>query len=230
MSRKKKIILISIVAVIFLAAVFFIIWQKGFWGNSDGRLFKLIQDKPDLVGIFNKVQEAKAAIAKDPENAGFYFNLGLGWKSIGELGGGTPFFQKALEVYEAGIEKFGQKNILFYLNGGKLAERLEDYEKAEKYYKKAIEISSADENGYLYLVDLYSYKMNKSKEDVLKVFEEGQKKMMNSVLLIAGRASYLRRIGDYEMALKDYQLLSENFPDNQGYKIIIAELEQLLKK
>lgn len=205
------------------------LWQQGIIGAREKLLFNKIKDRPDLVAIFDKVKKSQEEMAKNPEKASVYFDLGLYWKSIAELGGGEPFFKESLKVYEKGIEKFGQKNILFYLNGGKLAERLEDYNKAEQYYRKAIEISSADESGYLYLVDLYSYQMKKTEEDVLKVFEEGQKKMMNSMPLIAGRASYLRRIGDYKMALEDYKILVQNYPNNQGYKEIVQELEQKLK-
>lgn len=230
MISRKKLLLLIVIFLGILGLVFFGLWQRGILDNSDKKLLKLIQDKPELVALFDKVQTTKAAIVKDPEKASLYFDLGLYWKSIGELGGGDPFFQKSLEAYEAGIEKFGQKNILFYLNGGKLAERLADYAKAEFYFKKAIEISSADESGYLYLVDLYSYKLGKSKAEILKIFEEGIKKMVNPISLIAGRAAYLRRIGDYTMALEDYKVLSQNYPNNQGYKEVIRELEAKIRE
>lgn len=230
MFSKKRVILIAGGFFVAVIIILFGLWQAGILAFGDQVLFNKIKDKPDLVALFEKAQQTKDKIKAEPEKSSLYFDLGLYWKSIAELGGGEPFFEESLNIYEKGIEKFGQKNILFYLNGGKLAEKLEDYSKAEKYYKKAIEISSADESGYLYLVDLYSYKMNKLKEDVLKVFEEGQKKMMNSVPLIAGRASYLRRIGDYKMALEDYKTLSQNFPNNQVYKEIIQELNQKMKQ
>lgn len=227
MSKRNKIIGAGICLLTLL--IILGLWQKGVFENSDKRLFKLIQNKPELVELFNKAQEIRAEIEKEPEKASLYLNLGLRWKSIAELGGGEPFFQKSLEAYEAGIEKFGQKNILFYLNGGKLAEHLNNFKKAEQYYKKAIEISSADESGYLYLADLYIYKMNKSKEDVLRALESGMNKMLSPVLLIAARAAYFRRVGDYKAALEDYKILSQAFPDNTGYKEVIKELEEKIQ-
>lgn len=228
MISRKKFLLLIVIFFGILLLVLFGLWQKGMLGGERA-LFRKIQNRPDLVEIFNKVKKSEAEIAKNPEKVSAYFDIGLYWKSIAELGGGEPFFQKSLEAYEEGIEKFGQKNILFYLNGGKLAERLEDYPKAEKYYKKAIEISSADESGYLYLVDLYSYKLNRPKEEILKIFEAGRQKMVNPLPLIAARASYLRRIGDYQAALEDYKVLSQNYPNNQGYKEVIQELEEKIK-
>lgn len=205
------------------------LWQQGIIGTREKLLFNKIKDRPDLVAIFDKIKKSQEEMAKNPEKASVYFDLGLYWKSIAELGGGEPFFKESLKIYEKGIEKFGQKNILFYLNGGKLAERLEDYNKAEQYYRKAIEISSADDAGYLALVDLYSYKMNKKEEEILPIFEQGVKSMANPIILIAGRAAFLRRIGDYTKALEDYQTLSENYSDNIGYKEVIAELKEKLE-
>lgn len=225
---KKNLIIIGGIIVVAIV-VLVVLWQQGIIGTRERLLFNKIKDHPDLVAIFNKVKKSQEEMAKNPEKASVYFDLGLYWKSIAELGGGEPFFKESLKVYEKGIEKFGQKNILFYLNGGKLAERLEDYGKAEKYYKKAVEISPADESGYLYLVDLYSYKMEAPKEEILKIFDVGLKVMMDSTPLIFGRASYLRRIGDYKMALEDYKILVQNYPSNQGYKEIVQELEQKLK-
>lgn len=225
----KKILIVGGLVILF-GLLIAVLWQKGLLSNSEKRLFNQIKDNPELVELFEKVQKTKADIKNEPEKVSLYFDLGFYWKSIGELGGGELFFKESLKAYERGIEKFGQKNILFYLNGGKLAERLENYSKAERYFKKAIEISAADESGYLYLVDLYSYKMNKPKDEVLKIFEDGIKKMVVPIPLIAGRAAYLRRIGEFAAALEDYKLLSQSFPNNQGYKDVIQELEQAIKK
>lgn len=215
-----------IIIVIIVLGVF---WQQGIIGTRERLLFNKIKNRPDLAAIFDKVKKSQEEIAKDPEKASAYFDLGLYWKSIAELGGGDPFFEESLKVYEKGIEKFGQKNILFYLNGGKVAERLGDLSKAEKYYRQAIEISAADDSGYSALVDLYSYKMNKNEEEILPVFEQGIKSMANPIVLIAGRAAYLRRIGDYTKALEDYRTLNENYPNNIGYKEVIVELKEKLE-
>lgn len=227
MTTKRKFIAGLVLAlVVGLAAG--LAWRAGWLDAGEGNLLPLIQDRQELVEIFNKAKAREKEIGQDPDKPESYINLGLDWKSIGELSEQEVFFQKSLAVYEAGIKRFGEKNILFYLNAGKVAERLRDYAKAEAYYKKAIEISSADENGYLYLVDLYGYKMKKSKEDILEVFAEGEKNMVSAIPLIAGRAAYLRRVGDYRAALEDYKVLSQNYPNNQGYKNVIQELEDRL--
>ena len=116
------------------------------------------------------------------------------------------------------------------MNAGKVAEELRDYAKAEEYFKAAIEISPADENGYLSLADLYSYKMGKSVSEVAAVYNQGGPKMADPTALIWGRGSYLKRVGQYAAALPDYEVLSKAFPDNQGYKDAIAEIKAKLNQ
>lgn len=226
--KNKRNLLIAGAAV--LVVVIIGLWQQGFLGGDRG-LLKVIQGRPDLLILFDKTKTIKEKISKEPANAAWYLELGMTWKSIAERGGGELFFKKSLDAYEYGIKKFGKQNILFYLNGGKLAERIDENAKAEKYYKEAIKLSPADESGYLYLADLYSYKMFKSKEDVVRIYSLGiDSQMVNTIPLVAARASYLRRIGDWNGALADYRVLLENFPSNQGFKDIIVELEAAIKK
>ena len=186
-----------------------------------------------MAELWTKANSTEEQIQKEPENVTLYIDAGLDWKSIAEQMEGEEedrlaFFQKSLEAYERGIEKFGQKNILFYLNAGNVAQRMGDYAKAETYYKKAIAIAPADEMAYLALTDMYHFKLGKPKEDILPLFEAGIEIMVNPLPLISGRATYLRQIGEYAAALEDYRLLSKRFPENQGYTDIVAELEKAL--
>lgn len=225
MSKKIKIGLVVFVVLILAGIAGGVYWYL----TKDARFYSQIKDKPQLVEIWNKAKNMEAKIKQKPEEAGYYMELGLNWKSLGETSNIKEFLYRSLAVYEVGTKKFGQKNILFYLNAGNLAEQLGNYAKAESYFKKAIEISSADETGYIELADLYSYKMKKSEIEVVKVYESGMKVLMNPASLIYARGSYLRRIGDYKNALEDYKVLSQNFPDHQGYKEIVSELEELIK-
>jgi len=229
MSKKTKIICGMLLVVGLIAGWR---WYLGSDSAPDRQLYSYIKRNPELGALYNKAIAKEKEIAKTPDKPTLYFDAGLYWKSIAEQSSENqrPFFEKSLLIYERGIEKFGQNNILFYLNGGKLAERLEDYAKAERYYKQAVKISPADESGYLALVDLYYYKLKLPKEDILAVFDVGMSSMINTVPLVSGRASYLRRIGEYAAALKDYRTLSKVFPQNAGYKEIIQELQSQLAK
>ncbi len=156
--------------------------------------------------------------------------VGLDWKGVGDGAQEPLFLQKSLAIYEDGIERFGKKNILFYLNAGKVAESMGDYVKAERYYRAAMTISAADESGYFDLADLYIYKLQKSKAEMLALYAEAEKKVGNKLTVFWARGSYLRRVEDYAGALKDYQTLVSYMPNDAGYKAIIAELQRKLKR
>lgn len=229
MSQKNVTYIVGALVLVVLIAT--AVWYFG-WFNKDRQLFKLIKNDPQLVELYNKAKAVEAKIAKTPAEASLYFDAGLDWKSIAELTSGdkTPFLKRTLQVYQDGIKRFGSKNILFYLNGGKLAERFAGYALAESYYREAIRISPQDESGYLYLVDLYINKLKKPAADILAVLNEAEKKVNNYLAVFAARAEYLYKIGDYANALADYKKLSENYPNFQGYKNMIKEIEQKLKK
>lgn len=218
--------------IVLAAFALFFAWKAGWLGGD--ALFSRVKDQPEMAALYDKAQKGEEALAKDPEAAAKYFDVGLSWKSIAEQMQGDeddrlPFFKRSLSVYERGIARFGQKNILFYLNAGNLAERIGDFQKAERYFRKAIEISPADESGYIELAELFSYKLNKGKEEILAIFNAGLKVMVDQTPLTQARAAYLRRIGDVEGALKDYELLAERFPSHQAIKQIISELRQSLR-
>jgi len=101
-----------------------------------------------------------------------YFDLGLAWKSLADRTNNVEHYKTALLVYEKGIEKTERKNPTLIHNAAKMAEYVGDYNLAENYYKEAIRVSPGDSSYYLSLIDLYQYKMNKSRAEILAVFDE----------------------------------------------------------
>ncbi len=192
---------------------------------DDWQISRRLNGNAEWLADYQKIKEIIARDQKEPNDIGRQFTLGLAWKSLGEKTQDKFFFEKSLAVYRRGAEYFGAKNILFYWNAGKLAEELERYDEAEKYYLKSIKLGESYAEGYQYLAELYQYKLKSPKEKILAVYEEGIKKLFNAASLIQGRASYLRSIGDYEAALKDYELLAQNFPNSQAFKDVVKELE-----
>lgn len=222
--KNKKIILV-IGGIIVIGGLTFLGWNQGYYLNPDKHLYNQIKNRPDLLAEYNKAIADEKKLAANPDQPDYIFDEGLAWKSIGELGGGDEFFQRSLATYEQGIAKYGNTNILFYLNGGNVAERLGDLVKAERYYRKAMELSPGDESGYFDLVELYSFKLKKPEADILQIFNQALEKVVDPTQIIYERGTYLRRIGDNVNALKDYQMLAEKFPSRIGYKQIVAELQ-----
>lgn len=226
MKTRFLLIISGVIALIGITSA--IVWRQ----SGDRPLQRAITGNAELLKLFSEAKTAEAEIAADPEKVRRYFDAGLAWKSIGELATTTsplPYFRRSLAVYEKGIVKYGEQNILFYLNAAKLAERLEDFSKAERYFRKAIEISPADESSYLALAEMLDYRLHRPKEQVVAVLNSGLNKMLNPTPLIIARAEYLRRRGFYAEALSDYRTLTANFPRYAGYQLIIKELEEILK-
>ncbi len=225
--NNKKFYFLGILGVVVAGVVIFGLWYQGIFGQSKHGLMAAVKDRPDLVAITDQIKKDEQVIKEDPEKVSAYLALGLNWKSLGELAPRRQrdFYEQSLKIYNEGIERFGSKNILFYLNHGKVAEIVEDYARAEQDYRQVIAISPGDESGYISLATLYDYKMHKSKEEILAVFKQGIEKLFNPIALVAARGSYLRRVGDNRAALKDYEVLVENLPSN-GYQKIVEELKE----
>ncbi len=128
-----------------------------------------------------------------------YNTLGLAWKSLAEWSRSAGvenykgYYKKALEVYEAGVEKTRRRNTLLMTNAGNMAKYIEDYELAENYYKEAISVSPGDETYYVLLAELYEYEMGKTKEEVVAAYDQGIGKAINSGFIIKRKEAYLER-------------------------------------
>ena len=230
MKKNKLIWLIVLVVVVLLGVGAVIFWGKGIQDNLDQKKFEqLLQGKPDLLSKLEVVLTAEKNLTANEQEAGKYIDIGLKWKTIGELSNQNVFFEKSLAIFERGIKKVGQKNILFYLDAGKIAERLGDFSKAENYYNNAIEIGPNYNDGYLALAELYQLKMKKTTDEIIKVYDDGLKNVVRDGQLTLEKASYLRKVGKNKEALDLYKELSAGYPTNQGFKDVIKQLETLVK-
>lgn len=219
-----------VVAAVVAAAVMVVfLYSQGIIGNPDRQLYNTVKNKPEVLAMYKAAEEAQKKIALAPDKPGLYLDAGLEWKGLGDMLQDKRFLVKSLAIYEDGAERFGESNILFYLNAGKVAESMGEFEKAEKYYRRASAISPLDETPYMYLADLFVYKLKKSKNEILAVFAEAEVVVGDRFSIVWARGSYLRDVGDYAGALKDYEILVKSFPDRTGYKQIVAELKAKLK-
>lgn len=219
----KKNIIIIVIILIIIAVVVGVSYNRS---TDEYKIKQKLGDNQELLAKYEKIKSLEEKSKKDEEvDVGRLFVIGMEWKGLGDLTKDKFFYQKSLEVYQAGIEAFGDKNVLVYWNAGKSAEYLEDYELAESYYRKSIEITPSYDDPYKNLADLYKYFMKKSSGEIIALYDQGIEATMGSANLFLEKCSYLRQESYDKEALACYKLLSENYPDNQGYKDVIAELE-----
>ncbi len=224
---KKNIIIIVVSAVILLAAgaiLFFQFYPENKFEQR--KIIKMLSGKPELLAKYDEIKAFEKRLKAEKQNeVNLLFNLGFYWKGLGELTKENFFFEKSLAIYEKGMKVTADKNVLFYWNAGKVAERLGNFSLAEEYYKKSITISPSYEDGYINLADLYRLKLNKKPEEILAVYQAGLEATMANANLFLGKCSYLRQLNKNSEALACYELLSQSYPDNQGYKDMVAELK-----
>jgi len=194
-----------IIAVLALLLVIFLGWYFLYYNqaeNSAVQLEKLKQEQPQLTSYIDDVVKEEENLNKDKININSYLVLGLAWKSLADrvsdlkIEDYKMYYKNALAVYEKGVEITNRSNIVFMVNAGNMAKYLEDYELAEDYYKEAITVAPGDTPNYILLAELYEYKMNKPKEEIVAVYDKGiERVVLYPGFLDKRKESYLERIG-----------------------------------
>lgn len=226
---KKKIIFSGIAVVIVVAVLVFVFFKGA--ASEEKQVMKHLENHPELVQNYRKIQEYETKIKQDPKNKiGYLVSIGFEWKSLGDLSGDKYFYEKSLETYQNGAEQYGSQSVPFFWNAGKVAEILQRYDVAEFNYREAIRIGPSYNEAHRYLADLYDYKLNKPTNEVLNVYKQGLKDTNNDVSLFSEECSFLRRRKETPLALECYETLVKAFPENQGYKQIVTEIKAELKK
>ncbi len=196
----KKIIIFAVIALLFIVGFYLLTSKEQQTSISDLEIIK--QNNPELSKYIDDVIKWQEKLKEDESNIEMYNTLGLAWKSLAEWGRNSKlenyqnYYGEALKVYEAGIEKTLRKNTLLMTNAGNMAKYLEDYELAEDYYKEAITVSPGDVTYYVLLAELYEYNMNKTKEEVVAVYDEGIKRVLDVGFLEKRKEVYLKRANE----------------------------------
>lgn len=165
-------------------------------------LENLKQQYPDLAVYVDDVIKAQASLDRNKDEIENYVILGLNWKTLADWSQKNnpenykDYYREALKTYQAGIEKSLRRNTLLMANAASMAKYLEDYKLAEDYYKEAISVAPGDESYYISLAELYEYQMAKPKEEILAVYDEGLKRVLNAGWLTKRKEAYLQRVGE----------------------------------
>ena len=158
-----------------------------------------------------------------------YLEEGLHWKSLGDQTGNSEYYLKAEQVYRKMTEKFPDYWVPWW-NLANLQRQLKEFEEAEKSFKKAIEIAPGEGNLYLGLIEFYQYDLKKSEEEILAIYQEALKRVVENIDVIISYASYLYQIDKKEEALKYYQTAFEKYPEATQIKEEIEKIKGELKK
>jgi len=219
---KKVLILLIVLIIVILLTV------GGFYGYSyfeKQKEAKFLSENPQTKDAYALIVQREKEVKKDPTFYDGWMSLAFNWKGIGEVLKDEKYLWRSAKLYDEVIKCWGTKAYLPFLNQANVYIELEEYDKAENDLKIALEQDIGEQNLYIALADLYRLYMNKSKEDVMAVYEKGLVTVVSGGNLVNSYASYLNSVGEYEKALKYYKMLSQAYPNNTGYQNLIKELE-----
>ena len=224
---KKKFIIV-IAGILVVGGALFFFKQKGFLGGDDESVvLKKIEGNKILLEDYANLKKLEGKLASDPKNeVGYLVSIAFEWKSMGDVSGDQYFYTKAMEIYKKGIAKYGNTNIPFYWNAGKVSELMQNYAESEYYYREAIRVAPTDNEAYKNLADLYQFKLKKTNDEVLKVYTDGLKATNNEASLFLNHCSFLRTHDYVKEAIGCYGVLSTSFPNNAQYKKVLEDLKK----
>lgn len=232
MTKRNKIIVLIVAVLILVGGGIFVSYRtRTANAREEQTVLQKIGDRKELLEIYDKVQRAQVVLQhpKDEnEEVGNLLSLGNNWKALAELTKDDYFYSRALAAFEEGIRKFGHKNVIFYWNGGGLAENHGDFALAEHNYKESVRIAPTYGDGYIKLAELYRFRMHKSNDEIEAVYKQGRSANSENGDLALDNAVFLKEIGRYKDSIEEYKLLLKAFPDNAGYEQSIKEMEAKL--
>lgn len=196
MTKRKIIILLSVAVIIIAAIAGLFYFRRSDQVNS---LEKTKQDYPALASYIDDVIKWEDKLKENETRVESYATLGLIWKGLADQACNLKapncekYYGDALKVYEKAVEITKRRNTLFLINAGNMARYLKDYAKTEDYYREAISVAPGDASLYLTLGELYEYDLKKTKEEIVALYEEGIKRMLDPRILEKAKEEYLER-------------------------------------
>lgn len=175
--------------------------------------------------VYSQYFVSKATVQEDPKYLSDMTSA-LRYKSEGDMGNRSAYYT-AIDIYKELVIYTDNKIWLPYLNMGNIYKILGEYENADTAYDGGLKIAS-DATLYLAKIELYQDYMKKSFSDVKKLYDQALSSTIENTNLYINYASFLKKNKEYEDSLSIYKVLSERYPDNQGYKDQIVILEESL--
>lgn len=228
----KNKIIFSIIIIFLLASVSGGIFLFLNWREDNRTSIPTLKEEERMTGFltngqmqedFNNAKKGEEDARKTPDVLLPYIQAGFYWKTLAEATKEQIFYDRAIEVLLIAINRFGAQNYLPYVNAGNIYQALGRFEEAEAMFKKAIEIVPGETSLYIRLAELYRYDLKKTPEEILAVYDEGEKRGLSSITLSVSKAGYLRDIGRKDEAIKIFEAAYEATKD----EIFKYEIEQI---
>lgn len=204
-------------------------WQEGTLSLSDGNLSRggkyesLAKDHLQGEKFLEYIDSAFGRLEnEDPDDdASAYLDIGFYKNELGDKEG-------AIAAYRAGIEQYPNHEVMLS-NLAHIYEDMKEYESAEKYYQKLLEVNPQNVRGIVDLGSLYRYYFDDKDNAIVDVVEvKGLANNPNDFNLLIFLANYYRYdINDLQKAEIYYRQILELDPQNIAVQV---ELRNLLEQ
>lgn len=189
----------------------------------------------------------KSAIGNDPDKAEYYIAYGMALSKNGKT-------KKALEQFDKGIKDKNnqivrQNNKLAYRGKGIACYESQEYEKAEEYFKKALEIKDYKEqdNDIRYYLASIFFDLEKY-DEAMKHYDMILKQDSKSVDAYIGKAKIYNKKGEvskaienydyalkyrenaYEVYIEKYLMLQEKNKEEEAKKVLLEADKKIVEK
>lgn len=233
MTRTRTIQIIAAVAVVvaLLVGGFFV--YRSEWNQERMFLAHVATRSADeQAGMQQLMQSAREWEAKieTATNAVPYAEAARYWKSIGDVFNLEYPRHRAISLYEAALDQFGD-NATVYAAIGDTYKALELYTEAEEQYQRAITVEPGQFTHYLKLATLYRYRMQVPPQQVLAVYATALERLViGSPDIYKDRALYYESLGSYAAAAEDWKAVMQLEPTNPGAKGEYERLRALVQE
>lgn len=189
-------------------------------------------DDKELAKIYDWAMAVEDKLKSGNAEAEAYLSGGLDWKSLGDMTKDVRYYDLSADIYKRASVKYGDDLPVIWLNLGNVRNLAKEYDLAEEAYKSGIKKFPKESFLYLSLAEMYRYGAKKSKEEVMKIYEDALNAEPGPPKeeIIMAYAPYLRDIGADELALHYYIQLTKMFPDNVSLKEEVTALQSKLGK
>lgn len=226
MKKQEKIffILIGIIIVLIIAGYFLFKNIKS--GDDDSISNNIDYDKYEQVGfnrtqidtLFDAIKELEISLEHNPSNFDSWLKLGTLYKTLKEYDLAMQNYLTAIEKNEAYAPGYAEAAELYVYP-------FENYEKAEEYYKIAIEKAPYRSDYYKWLADLYRNEFPEKKNEIEQLMIDGANYDLGNALVFY---SYLVDYYSFEDNIsKAIYYANKSLaiePDNENLKRILADL------
>lgn len=204
-------------------------WQEGTLPLSDGNISRggkyeaLAKDHLQGEKFLEYINSAFGRLEnEDPDdNASAYLDIGFYKNELGDKEG-------AIQAYRAGIEQYPRHEVMVS-NLAHIYEDMKEYESAEKYYQKLLEVNPRNVRGIIDFASLYRYYFDDKQDAIVDMVEvRGLANNPNEFNLLIFLANYYRYdMQDLRKAEIYYRQILELDPQNISVQV---ELRNLLEQ